>query len=52
MSEFLSEQGIASYRYYENEGIMINQETGEISKVQKPAPRIPKYMKVIDGGLK
>lgn len=52
LDEFLSEQGIASYSYYENEGIMINQETGEISKVQKPAPRIPKYMKVIDGGLK
>ena len=52
LEEFFSEQGVPSYRYYEKEGIMINQETKEVSKICKPTPRVPKYMKIIDGGLK
>lgn len=51
MEEFLSENGIPSYSYFEKEGIMINRQTGEVTKVSKPKKRFPKYMKVVEGGV-
>ncbi|NBI64906.1 hypothetical protein D3Z38_18160 [Clostridiales bacterium] len=51
LEEFLEENGVATYSYYENEGIMVNRQTGEVTKVEKPRTRVPKYMKVIEGGL-
>lgn len=47
MEEFCSENGIPTYSYYEDEGIMIERETGEVVKVEKPKKRIPKYMKIV-----
>ena len=40
-----------TYSYYKNEGILVNRQTGEVTKVEKPKTRVPKYMKVIEGGL-
>lgn len=51
VEEFFEEHGVATYSYYEDEGILVNRQSGEASKVQKPKPRIPKYMKIIEGGL-
>lgn len=51
LEEFLEENGVATYSYYENEGIMVNRQTGEVTKVEKPRTKVPKYMKVIKGGL-
>lgn len=49
MEEFLEEQGVPIYSYYKDEGIMINPQTGEVVKVEKPRTKIPKHMKVIEG---
>lgn len=51
MEEWLEKQGVPTYSYYEKEGIMVNRQTGEVTKVEKPKTRIPKYMKVVEGGL-
>lgn len=51
MEEIFEEKGLPTYSYYENEGIMINRQTGEVTKVEKPRTRVPKYMKIIKGGL-
>lgn len=51
MEEFFEEKGLPTYSYYENEGIMVNRQTGEVTKVEKPRTKVPKYMKVIKGGL-
>ncbi|MCI8647893.1 MAG: hypothetical protein HFE76_14130 [Firmicutes bacterium] len=51
LEEFMEEQGVPSYSYYQDEGIMINRQTGGAIKVEKPKTRVPKYMKVIEGGL-
>lgn len=51
LEEFMEEQGASSYSYYKNEGIVVNCQTGEVTKVEKPKMRVPKYMKVIEGGL-
>lgn len=51
MEKFFEENGVTTYSYYENEGIMVNRQTGEVTKVEKPRTRVPKHMKVIRGGL-
>lgn len=51
MEEFAAENGIPAYSFYEKEGIMVNRQTGEVTKVRKPKMRIPKYMNVMEGGL-
>lgn len=48
MEEFCSENGIPTYSYYEDEGIMVERETGEVIKVETPKKRIPKYLKVVE----
>ena len=50
MEEFLEGQGVATYNYDEEAGTLTNRQTGEVMKVKKPKTRIPKYMKVIEGG--
>ena len=49
--EFAAENGIAAYSFYKKEGIMVNRQTGEVTKIHKPKMRIPKYMRVMEGGL-
>lgn len=49
--EFAAENGIPTYSFYEKEGIMVNRQTGEVTKVHRPKTRIPKYMRVVEGGL-
>lgn len=39
--------GLETYTYYEKEEIMVNNSTGEVSKVCKPKRRRPKYLKVV-----
>lgn len=48
MEEFLFNNGVPTYSYYEKEGIMINQQTGEVTKVSKPKKRIPRYIKIVE----
>lgn len=48
---FAAENGIPAYSFYEKEGIMVNRQTGEVTKIHKPKMRIPKYMRVMEGGL-
>lgn len=50
MEEFLTGYGVPMYSLYEKEGIMVNQQTGEVIKVNKPKQRRPKYMRVVEGG--
>lgn len=50
MEEWLEKQGVPTYSYYEDKGIMVNRQTGEVAKVEKPKTRVPKYMKVVKGG--
>lgn len=45
--DFLSEIGVDTYTHYEDEGIMVNNCTGEAVKVSKTKRRIPKYLKVV-----
>ena len=49
MEEFLESQGVDSYHFYEREGIMVNSRTGEVTKVEPPKTRVPKYMEVLEG---
>lgn len=48
MEEFCSENGIPTYFYYEDEGIMVESGTGKVVKVEKPKKRVPKYLKVVE----
>lgn len=47
MEEFMEKEGIDTYSYYENEGIMINRRTGEVQKAEKKKPRIPKSLEIV-----
>ena len=49
MEEFLTGYGVPMYSFYEKEGIMVNRQTGEVTKIHKPKTRIPKYMRVMEG---
>ena len=51
MEEFAAENGIPTYSFYEKEGIVVDRQTGEVTKVHKPKTRIPKYMRIMEGGL-
>ena len=46
MEEFMEEQGIPSYTLYDD-GIMVNNMTGETMKVQKAKKRKPKWLRVV-----
>ena len=49
MEEFMEEQGIPAYTRYENEGIMVNNLTGEVIKIKEKRKRKPCYLKAIGG---
>lgn len=46
MEEFMEEHGVPSYTLYDD-GIMVNNMTGETMKVQKAKKRKPKWLKVV-----
>lgn len=50
MEQFMADQGVCGHTYYEEEGIMIDH-NGKVLKVQKPKRRVPKYIKVLKGGI-
>ena len=50
MEEFAEEHGITTYTFYKDENIMVNNSTGEVSKVQKPRKRRPKWLRVVGKG--
>lgn len=47
MEEFAEEQGIPTYTFYKDENIMVNNSTGEVSKVQKAKKRRPRWLRVV-----
>lgn len=50
MEEFAAENSIPIYSFYEKEGIVVDRQTGGVTKIHKPKMRIPKYMRVVEGG--
>lgn len=47
MEEFAEDQGIPTYTFYKDENIMVNNSTGELSKVRKAKKRRPRWLKVV-----
>lgn len=54
MVEFLEDQGIPTYRRYTDTSgreVMVNNLTGEVQRIVKPKPKMPRWWRVIEGGL-
>lgn len=50
MEEFFKEHGIDAYTYDAEDGYLINNRTGQITKTSKPEKRVPNWMKRIKQG--
>lgn len=44
--EFMQKEGIPTYTFHEKDGYMVNNITGECTKISKPKKRIPKQFKL------
>lgn len=50
MEEFIEEQGVTPHILHEKEGYLYDPATGKSQPVIKPKKRVPKWVKVIEGG--
>ncbi len=47
IEEFFGKEGLSVCTYHREDGYLYNPSTGETTKVKKPKPRMPKYMKLV-----